>query len=621
MNLFVKGLGAGFGLGLAITAIETWFGAVNMMGMRMPAFPLATTQAALASILLGALVGGLLSPVMRWGRAVHLLAMGLAWLALEYRFALDPAVVAMWAGGPLGGVAALALGRLVGRRFPRLPLAVGALALASGILVPVFVAGFRSAAGASDAATMEVAQAPLGAPDVMLVVMDTVRAANVSAYGYERATTPQFDALAAQGAFFLDATSPSTWSLPSHASLFTGLYPSVHGTHGESRLLAEEQTTLAEVFSAAGYDTQCFTANPHISSPFGLTQGFAAEDRAWADASGGRSFVFINRFLDALGFGVEDKGGATVVANFQRWVESRGEGARPSFVFVNFLEAHFPYHQLPSPFVHAFTDLDDEALREASMLTLAAQFGRPLDEEATARARQPALDMYDGGVLYTDRLLGKLVRSLEEAGRLDRTVLIVLSDHGELLGEYGLFGHGGSMHQEDLHVPLMVRYPEKVAAGIRVEEPVSTLAVFATATQLAGLAIPQGLHAGSLLNGNSEPPRAPVLAERFRVLGMEMPTSHAMARNVRYRVFRQGSKKLVLTSDGQTSLFDLADDAGESRDLAASKPEELSVLLSALRGAEKRLGLPALDAAIEGAAAPELDPEAEQRLRALGYVE
>ena len=130
--------------------------------------------------------------------------------------------------------------------------------------------------------------APVGAPDVVLIVLDTVRAADMSSYGYKRATTPTFDALAKEGALFLDATAPSTWSLPSHASLFTGLFPSAHGAHEESRVLSTDVPTLGEVLGRNGYETLSFTANPHISDGFGLTRGFQQQDRAWLGPSAGR---------------------------------------------------------------------------------------------------------------------------------------------------------------------------------------------------------------------------------------------------------------------------------------------------------------------------------------------
>ncbi len=617
MRTLTDGLKAGSGFGLAVTAVSFWLGALNMMSMRMPPITGAMVNAGAASLALGALLGILASPVLRLargGRPLHLLAMIVAWLSLEYSVALDPGKVPMWATGAVAGGLLTALGRLVARRFPRTPLVVGIAALASAFLVPIVVAALRS----TDPVVASTVAAPEGAPDVLVVVIDTVRADHLSTLGYERETSPRLSRLAAEGTLFTDATSPSTWSLPSHASLFTGLYPSGHGTHAESRFLREEALTMAEAFARSGYDTACFTANPHISDSFSLTQGFAYQDRAWAAGGGGRSFMFINRLLDAVGQGAFDKGGALVTDNFARWTAGRSGDARPAFVFVNFLEAHFPYHQLPPDYLHAFTDLTDSDLREQSLVTLAAQFGRRLDAETTAAAAEPARDMYDGGVLYTDMLVGRLLDALEEAGRLDRTVVVVLADHGELLGEYGIYGHGMSLHQEDLHVPLVVRYPGKVPAGLRVERPVSTVGVFATVADLAGIAVPEGLHGGSLFAPDAE--EDPVLAERFIWDESRTTDLDRLAINTRYRVYREGPLKLAVTSAGEAYLFDLAGE-GEALDLAQSQPELLARAMSGLRRAEAKLGLPPIGAVLVEGAAPVLDDAARERLEALGYMD
>jgi hypothetical protein len=125
--------------------------------------------------------------------------------------------------------------------------------------------------------------------------------------------------------------------------------------HGEHRLLGPQPATLADVLLAAGWDTRCFTANPHISDTFGLTRGFRWSDESWRSGAGG-GFFFAFRLLDRLGLGRDDKGGALVARNFAEWMASRPADDRPTFTFINFLEAHFPHHQLPAPFLFTYTD-------------------------------------------------------------------------------------------------------------------------------------------------------------------------------------------------------------------------------------------------------------------------
>jgi arylsulfatase A-like enzyme len=455
------------------------------------------------------------------------------------------------------------------------------------------------------------------------VVLDTVRAANTSAYGYSRPTTPTLERLARDGALFLDATSPSTWSLPSHGSLFTGLYPSVHRTDEDHRVLDTPSPTLAEVFAHNGYDTQCFTANPHISDTFALTRGFRSSDRAFLTGSASRSFTFIYRVLDLFGVSADDKGGAGVAENVERWIGARPADGPPTFTFINFLEAHFPYHQVPDAFLARFTSKTRRELRTTSLEAFGAQFGRPVTPAEAAAARPDALDMYDAGILYSDHLLSRVVDALERSGRLDRTVLIVLADHGELVGEHTLFGHGAGLYEPGVRVPLVVRYPARVRGGARVATPVSTVGVFATALALADLEPPAPVHVGSLLPAlDGMPAGEPVLVERAGTPGRP-PTSAPLGQpQWRYRTYRSGTWKLAQTSNGDTFLYDLNADPEERQNLATRNVNDLVRLRTELATWTAKLGIPALDAigTAPSGAAP-VDDATQDRLRALGYAE
>jgi arylsulfatase A-like enzyme len=466
---------------------------------------------------------------------------------------------------------------------------------------------------------------------VVVIVLDTVRAENVSTYGYRRPTAPALDALAAEGALFLDATSPSTWSLPSHASLFTGRYPSSHGAHAEHQYLDARFPTLAEALQLGGYETFCITANAWISDGLGLTRGFAWQDESLRSHGGaGRGFSFIHRLLDRLGLQEADKGGGLVASRFEAWARERpADAPRPAFVFLNFIEAHFPYHQLPHEALHRFTDLPYGALRKLSLDLLGQQFGGP--GRPVKEAAEPARDMYDGGVVYTSELLSRVVEALRARGTLDRTVLVVLADHGELLGERsGFFGHGPSLYQEAVGVPLVVRYPPQIPAGARIEAPVSTLGVFATVLDLAGLPAPPTLQVGSLAplaRGENGAGGGPILAEQHRAVELGGGSPRAwpdpqMDSSLRYRLLREGSLKLVATSAGGHLLYDLAVDPGETRDVAAERPDDLARMTARLAEVDEQLGLPALDAPLAaGDGAPELDEATRAQLRALGYAE
>jgi hypothetical protein len=463
---------SGIAFGLCVAAADLGLGAQRMIDLNLPAMPATALQAAALEIALGAVLGLLLGPLrlLKFGSVIHVLAIAAVWTLLSRTVALDPSVVPAWATAPAVGLVACGIGALIARYSRRTAWALGLLALAAIIVAPVVVDMRRPAI----AVVPPTGKPPVGAPDVVVVVLDTVRAANMSTYGYSRRTSPTFDALAKEGALFLDATSPSTWSLPSHASLFTGLFPSAHGAHEETKVLATDVPTLAEVLGANGYETLCLTANPHISDGFGLTRGFQKQDRAWLGPSAGRSFMFIYRVLDLLGWTARDKGGGQVVADFQAWLAGRQRHTRPAFVFLNFLEAHFPYHQTPVDFLEHYTNLGPLDRRDASLKAMAVQFGRKLSSAEIDAVVTPSRDMYDAGVTYSDYLLHRVMVALRAAaGRLDHTLLVVLADHGEMLGEHDEFGHGPALYQQDLHVPLLLRYPAKIKPGTRIERPVS----------------------------------------------------------------------------------------------------------------------------------------------------
>jgi arylsulfatase A-like enzyme len=628
MKTLRRGLMLGLAFGLAAATVELWMNLVPFTQRRFgPGIPFFVRVAAL-EVLLGLLLGLLSAPVLRLrgGAALHVVAVSLLWYGLARWVAVDSPIFAPQVFGiPVGAPVLLLVGWLVARWRPAAAWALGLVALAAGMAAPQI---YLRATMPPRPPRAELPPAPPDAPDVVLVVLDTVRAGSVSTYGYSRPTAPVVDALAHEGALFLDATSPSTWSLPSHASLFTGRYPSSHGAHAEHRYLDDRFPTLAQVLERSGYETFCFTSNAWISDGLGLTRGFAWQDTSLRDQGGaGLGFSFVHRLLDRLGLQDADKGGGLVTEAFGEWAAARpADAERPAFVFLNFIEAHFPYHQLPHEHLFRFTDRPYGELRGISVDLLGAQFGGA--GRAVEEVGEPTRAMYDGGIVYTSELLERVVDALRARGTLDDTILVVLADHGEVLGERGgFFGHGPSLYQESVGVPLLVRYPGRVPAGVRVTEPVSTLGVFATILQLADLPAPPTLQVGSLvplLQGDDAIDPGPILAELHDATGMGARgrADPQMQAERRYRLLREGSLKLVTSSKGDAFLYDLATDAAETRDLADERPDVLARMQARMGEVQGRLGLPDLDAPLAvGAEAPELDAATQEHLRALGYAE
>ncbi len=626
---------AGLAWAASVTTVHLAMGMALILQLHMPPLTWFAVRSVLLEVPLALAFSLLFSPLMLLprGRLLHMLALPAAWLVMEFKVAVDPTgLPLMWLAPPLVGLLLWAIGKRLARRrwwLPAVAVVVVQVLLLSGPVVRA-----RATGELGQVASADKPEPPPGAPDVLMIVLDTVRAQSVSAYGYERKTTPNFDRIASEGVLFEHAMAPATWSLPAHGSIFSGKFPSVAGAHGEDRYLEDDEAyTLAEALSDAGYETRCFTANPHISESFGLTQGFDWTDQAWITGAGGRGFTFIYRFLDELGFAAEDKGGGQVVRNIERYLQERPRDGRPVFVFVNFLEAHFPFHQLPPEFRDAYGDHDLGEMAEASLLAFGAQFGRDIPPEKREAMREIMTDLYDGGVKYSDALMGRVLDAWAKRQGLDDTLIIVLGDHGEMVGEHGAYGHNTSVYEQALHVPFAIRYPKAIPAGTRVDEVVSTAGIYATVMDLLRFRPPEGLQVGSLmpaiLEGDPQAGKPPI-AERFveEQLAARFPDGRANGEgplldpHARYRVYREGSLKLAISSTTGPHLFDLATDPGEMHDLAQERPDEVKRLLGDLAAWEQRLHMPAFGAAVGGnKEAPAGNAAAMEQLKALGYVE
>lgn len=631
LDLLKRGFKGALGFGTAITLVHLFTGVMLMLVLNIPPMTSFAAMSIPMELGLALVVGMIFTPALLLPRG-DWIQPGLttvAWIVMERIVAVDPSKLQMWIGPSVGGFVVYAIGRWI---WSKKPAVVVGISLVLPVVL-VFLPALKHSNEGPKELGGERKTAPAGAPNVLMIVMDTTRAMSTSAYGYGRDTTPSLELLAKEGLLFEDATAPATWSLPAHASLFTGTFPSWNNANAETRFLDDKLPTMAEWLQQAGYDTACFSANPYISDAFGLTRGFMENDKAWASGTGGRGFSFIYRFYDVLGLSsVDDKGGAEVVGNIDRWISHRGKGERPTFIFVNFLEAHFPFHQLPDEYLYAYQDRPIEELREIGQIAFGVQFGRQLTDEEYDYVRQPLVDMYDGGVKYTDHLVGEVIDIWRKNGLLDNTIVVVVGDHGEVMGEHRAFGHVTPVVEEDLRVPFVMRYPPRLPAGSKVSTPITTTGLFATVMDLAGLEPPAVVQIKSLLPGmdGDETVGKPIIAERFEeemLAGRFAPgTANGVGPAVnprgRFRVYKWGPWKLVQHTTDPTALFNLEQDPGELNDLAASDPalvEELAADLSVWLG---KLGLPELDAPLDAVRKLPTDVgDAElEALKALGYI-
>jgi arylsulfatase A-like enzyme len=430
-----------------------------------------------------------------------------------------------------------------------------------------------------------LAAGPTSAPNVLLVVLDTVRAKSMSLYGYPRPTTPVLKRLADRGVVFERALATSSWTLPSHASMFTGRYPHELSANWLEPLDGAFPT-LAETFRDHGYLTAGFTANLlYTTRETGLARGFLRYEDYPVSIGMVVHSSFLGRWLDQWLLGSDGhrealavKPGDWVTRAFLHWLDGRGE--RPFFAFLNYMDAHAPY-VAPASFAERF----GPTRRRPPVATRRAW---------TSAQIQVEVDAYDGCLAYLDQQIGQLVDELGRRGVLDRTLLVVVSDHGELFGEHRLFDHGNSLYRPLLQVPLVIVYPPRVPAGVRVTTPVTLRDLAATVVDLAPLPRASRYPGVSLTTHWTSPAGAvgassPLLAQIRKNINQDpwLPASQgdmqALVANGHYYI-RNG--------DGREELYDFDRDPGETRDLAATDEGQAALAafrrsLAALSGAGK----------------------------------
>jgi arylsulfatase A-like enzyme/cytochrome c-type biogenesis protein CcmH/NrfG len=399
-----------------------------------------------------------------------------------------------------------------------------------------------------------------GRPSVLLVSIDTLRADHVGSYGYRAAATPVIDALAARGLRFEQAETVTPLTLPAHASLLSGTFPAFHGVRDNgSFYVGDEVTTLAEALKAHGYRTGGFVGAYVLDHRWGIAQGF---DHYYDDFD-------LSRFEMAAGLDAAQRPGSEVVDHALAWLA--GEGDQPFFAWVHLYDPHSPYVP-PEPY----------------------------------RSRFPATleGAYDGEIAATDAQVGRLVDFLASSRRLENTVIVVVGDHGESLGEHGEQQHGFFVYDASVRIPLIVAGPRVPTRA--VPDQVRIVDVMPTILELAGVEAPSAVQGVSLMPLGR--------GERQDLLGFS---------ETWYPRYHYGWSELTAVRDGRykfiaaprRELYDTRTDPGELHDVAASNPRVADALERALADMKAKLAI---------AATPQtprpVEPEVKERLRSLGYV-
>jgi arylsulfatase A-like enzyme len=479
-------------------------------------------------------------------------------------------------------------------------------------------------------------------PNVLWVVWDTVRADRMSLHGHARPTTPRLDAWAAGARVFDDAVSPAGYTMPSHASMFTGLLPGEHCAHNGQPRLEDRFTTLAELLRDAGYRTFLFSANPHVSAQpaRNLAQGFERTEHPWSPRWGDEALRLVQAKLPAEDRSSElaerlaaaERGdrsltpwnikaaGALAQRAVLEWLAS-GDAQRPWFVFLNYMEAHRPlipprsYREL----MMSEKDVGRSYEIDRSWLPLwEYTFGL---REYTEAELELTRATYDAALRELDDLFAELLDALAERGFLRDTVVVLTSDHGEHLGEHHMLDHQYSLHQVLLRVPLLIHYPGRIEPG-RDTRPVSTRDLFPTLLELAGVEAPAGAPAGTSLLAPREARSRLAEDPASSTVGIAQvlaahPGWDPSPFRRRLRALLEDGHKYLWSSNGSHALYDLRSDPLEQRNLIGEAPERAQRLDAALAARHAALARCEPDT---GASPPALSEEERRLLEGLGYV-
>ena len=492
---------------------------------------------------------------------------GIHWLA--------GAVLALGIGGGLGRALADRAARLAAR-------AVGVMAT----VLALAAVGQRAVDGWLERTALARPGASAEHPNVLLLVLDTVRAWNVGWYGYGRNTTPLLDRRFEQGVIFDRALATAPWTLPSHASMFTGRFPADLSAGWASRLDGT-YPTVAEVLAQAGFATGGFVANyRYTGASTGLARGFSRYEDYPADAPEAfRMLALTRRALRSPRLQqwlvqrriFESKYAEDVNREFLDWVDRRTD--RPFFGFINYIDAHSPYLP-PTPYDTAFNrGVDQERLSEQYVAGVTRVFGPgPIPSNLLTEY----LDGYDGSLRYQDAQIDSLLNALERRGRLKNTIVVLTSDHGEHFGEHGLIQHGNSLFLPLLHVPLVVWAPGLVPGGLRIGAPTSLRNLAATLLDLARVGAPSipGQSLARLWGPDSldVPPDTLLSEADWHPSLSKFPPSPLLEGSLRSLLV--DSLHYIRRSDGVEELYHLGRDFLEARNLAGA-PQYRAALLDA----------------------------------------
>lgn len=520
-------------------------------------------------------------------------------------------------------------------------------------------------------------------PDIIFIVLDTQRADRLGCYGHPKQITPNLDDFARQGTLFEQAISPAQWTIPSHASFFTGLYPTAHQVTQSSHSLSPDRPPLAESLRRHGYETIGFCNNPLVGI---LNNGFRRGFNTFYNYGGAIPSLpqhssrlpwpvnaiseRYTQFLRRISYPIQNFFGRSDLAFrislnawltplWSRFANFKGQNARsvrdvsrylrqreqkdpekPLFLFLNLMETHLPFWP-PARFIDQLLPYyrnSDEAQRIMHAWNREAyRWAAPLREPLGELESRVLNDMYDAEVAYQDDYLGELLSALNGRSRQENSLTIIVSDHGDGLGEHSYFGHAFVAFQELIHVPLLIQWPHHLPRGDRIDTPVSTRRIYHTILDIAGIQPPADAEEASQLtllhtrNGR-DPEKSTVYSEIYPPMNfVKAIENHQPDLIEPYRCLSlrravvQGNtpgptRKLIQVEGVPDALYNLAVDPLELRDELAKLPLESTQLNQQINQMRKQVEQQR-DMLAAGAMIEFDDGRLLQQLRGLGYVD
>jgi arylsulfatase A-like enzyme len=419
-------------------------------------------------------------------------------------------------------------------------------------------------------------------PNVIIYLVDTLRADHLGCYGYGRPVSPRIDAFAREATLFRHTVAQSSWTRPSVATVLTGLLPRTHGVHRRKDALAPEALTLAEILQGQGYRTAGFATNANVAPSFGFRQGFE-----------------IYKML-----GKRRNTAANIHALAVQWLETGWKGDAPFFLYLHTVEPHSPYNP-PEPFRQRFApQVRDEATTRTRLLNQL----KSGQVSVNTKLLRDLLDLYDAEIATNDAAFGNLIDLLHQRGLWQNTVVVFVSDHGEEFFDHGGWEHGKTLHAEMLNVPLIVRIPG-LGNGRPVDHQAQHADIVPTILDALGIPVPATVEGRSLvpwITGGAIPEDTEEEAA-FSWLN-QAGVKAASVTTPRWHLIERRSP----ASD--RSLYDRRSDPKEQSDRAADRPVRSGYLAARIKAEE--LPRKGMLKAREGL----IDPELREQLRALGYI-